>query len=345
MNKKVQIPTIPFLLHDLYNARKKKSIAWFFPEHLKQILQFKWRTITAKKRVLPDFIITGVPKCGTTSLFNYLMQSPDAEPPMCKEIHYFDLIFHSNTPWELPNLEKAHLIDRYRQEYSAFFPLKKNYDSANKFTGEATPSLFGHAGTHEIINKLVPDKTKFIAIVRNPVNQIRSLYYYLYYIKGMGNIIPSFDDFVEKIDIEAEKKKYERFCECYKYLAIRIVKGLNYEKQILDPCSEVPSIMFFPCYADALSTWYKTFSDKNRLLILSFEEMIQSSQNTVDQVMDFIEKPRFKLETEEAYKPTDSYDSKNNPKMKQQTKEKLGMLFKPYNEKFYNLTGRDFGWD
>ena len=38
---------------------------------------------------LPDFIIIGAGKAGTTSLYNYLIQHPDIYPPLRKEIKFF----------------------------------------------------------------------------------------------------------------------------------------------------------------------------------------------------------------------------------------------------------------
>ena len=34
------------------------------------------RSFTSNSRVLPDFIIIGESKCGTTSLYNYMIQHP-----------------------------------------------------------------------------------------------------------------------------------------------------------------------------------------------------------------------------------------------------------------------------
>ena len=42
-------------------------------------------------RVLPDFLIVGAMKSGTTSLFSYLVQHPGIVPPRVKEVHFFDI--------------------------------------------------------------------------------------------------------------------------------------------------------------------------------------------------------------------------------------------------------------
>ncbi|HUQ00163.1 MAG TPA: hypothetical protein VM093_06855, partial [Aeromicrobium sp.] len=42
------------------------------------------------RRALPDFIIIGAMKSGTTSLFTYLSQHPQLIAASRKEVHYFD---------------------------------------------------------------------------------------------------------------------------------------------------------------------------------------------------------------------------------------------------------------
>lgn len=39
--------------------------------------------------VVPSLIIAGAPKCGTTSLFDYLIRHPDIGGSSVKETHYF----------------------------------------------------------------------------------------------------------------------------------------------------------------------------------------------------------------------------------------------------------------
>jgi len=72
---------------------------------------------------LPDFVIMGAPKCGTTFLYHLLSKHPHVEPCAFKELHYFDLFFEKGTEW-------------YRQCFPS--PLLKN--GRRTITGEATPA-------------------------------------------------------------------------------------------------------------------------------------------------------------------------------------------------------------
>lgn len=49
-----------------------------------------WRLITAELRVLPDVVMLGAQRAGTTSLYRYLAQHPLFNPPITKEIHHLD---------------------------------------------------------------------------------------------------------------------------------------------------------------------------------------------------------------------------------------------------------------
>ena len=43
--------------------------------------------------VIPDFIIFGVSRSGTTSLYQYLAQHPNIEPCVVKEPRFFDMYY------------------------------------------------------------------------------------------------------------------------------------------------------------------------------------------------------------------------------------------------------------
>ena len=59
-----------------------------------------FRAITSPLRILPDFLIIGASKSGTTSLYEYLVQHPCVHPPRSKELHYFD---NKETGWYRSN--------------------------------------------------------------------------------------------------------------------------------------------------------------------------------------------------------------------------------------------------
>jgi len=55
------------------------------------ILAGLFRSATSRARALPDFVVVGAQKCGTSSLYSYLLQHPNVLPAARKEVHFFDL--------------------------------------------------------------------------------------------------------------------------------------------------------------------------------------------------------------------------------------------------------------
>ena len=62
-----------------------------------------FRALTGKFRTLPDFIIIGAAKCGTTSLYDYLSQHPSVHSALWKEIYFFDRYFPRGINWYRSN--------------------------------------------------------------------------------------------------------------------------------------------------------------------------------------------------------------------------------------------------
>lgn len=65
-----------------------------YPSRVKMELLWKARGLTTPLRMLPTHLIIGAARCGTTSLYNYLIQHPSIQPATKKEIFFFDGNFH-----------------------------------------------------------------------------------------------------------------------------------------------------------------------------------------------------------------------------------------------------------
>jgi hypothetical protein len=107
---------------------------------------------------LPDFVIIGERKCGTTFLYHLLGQHPLVEPAASKELHFFDALFeHESVEW-------------YRQ----CFPAPRWESGRRTITGEGTPYM-SHLLAPERMAKVVPE-ARLIALLRNPVDRAFSDY-------------------------------------------------------------------------------------------------------------------------------------------------------------------------
>lgn len=105
-------------------------------------------------RMIPQFLIIGVQKGGTSSLFYYLKSHPQIKRSITKEIHYFNLFYENGLKW-----------------YLGHFPAK----SDKYITGEATPDYIFHIEAAKRIKALNPNM-KIIVLLRNPIERAYSAY-------------------------------------------------------------------------------------------------------------------------------------------------------------------------
>jgi hypothetical protein len=65
------------------------------PSHKEELVHI----LTSRVRLLPDFLIIGTQKGGTTSLFYWLTRHPNVGQPVAKEIGFFDLMHTNSVSW------------------------------------------------------------------------------------------------------------------------------------------------------------------------------------------------------------------------------------------------------
>ncbi len=147
--------------------------------------------------MIPNFLIAGVAKAGTTSLFYYLTQHPDVDIPR-KESFYFAREFYKNTGGDKPPYfrDKSRIIftdEAYEKFYSACH---------KKAIGEVSTC---YAYLHESAIPLIKQKSgdiKIIFILRNPAERAFSAYRHFH---RTGDETLSFKD-----ALSAEKSRMEK---------------------------------------------------------------------------------------------------------------------------------------
>lgn len=123
---------------------------------------------------LPNFLVVGAPKCGTTSLYYYLKQHRDIYLPERKELHYFSYDHMKNSAAGPGDSQILYSLCKTRKEYREYFSKVKN----EKAVGEISPSYFYFSETSEKIEDVL-GTIKIVLLIRDPIEKAFSQYMHL----------------------------------------------------------------------------------------------------------------------------------------------------------------------
>lgn len=268
-----------------------------------QFYQRNIYAITGPIRSLPDFIIIGTARSGTTSLYNNICQHPCVLPAAYDELGFFDSNFHLGLNW-------------YRSLFPTNFS-KWNLKRKKKFaiTGEDTPFYIWNPNVAKRILKILPH-VKLIVLFRNPIDRAYSNYH-LGLRSGSESL--SFED-----AIQAELENLKKFS--------------NGAENNLEKFTIPRSYIAKGLYAEQLKIWLKLFKQE-QLFITSTENFESNSQETLNQIFDFLQIPKYEITNPEKYKVA-SY-----PKMKNDTRLFLINYYKKPNDELFELIGAKFDWN
>ena len=102
---------------------------------------------------MPEFLVIGPPRTGTTWLYNILKLHPDCYLPETKQLHYFDRHYDKGLEW-------------YTEQFQKGGGLVK---------GEITPDYVSNRKSLNRISKTIPD-VRLILIFRDPIERAFSHY-------------------------------------------------------------------------------------------------------------------------------------------------------------------------
>jgi len=265
-----------------------------------------YRMFTSQIRVLPDFIIIGGQRCGTTSLYNNLVRYPCIAPAFRKEAHFFDVYFDRGISW-----------------YRSLFPTSVYRYYAERMrgggfaTGEASPYYIFHPHAPKRIFDAIP-RVKLIAILRNPVDRSYS-HYSARVRRGVETL--SFRDAIER---EEERLRGE---------LERIIEDENY----YSPSYRLFSYLSRGVYVDQLRRWMDLFP-REQFLILKSEDFFADPQAELNRVTDFLN-----LSTWETG-GLGRYNVGRYSEMGAEMRSRLVEYFEPHNQRLYKYLRVDFGW-
>jgi hypothetical protein len=262
------------------------------------------RMLNAGARPLPDFLIIGAQRCGTTSLYRYLAEHPQvigAAPS--KGVHYFDMNHQRSLRW-----------------YRAHFPTGRRRDRVGTaVTGEASPYYVFHPHGPDRARAAVPG-ARLILMLRDPVIRAFSQYQQEY-ARGFEDA----ETFEQALELEPGRLDGER------------------ERMLADPGYDSFAMQHHAYvargeYASQLEAWRGRFAPEQIHVIVA-EEFFADPEAAYARVLEFLDlgmpahPPHFK-----------AFNARPAGGMAAETRARLAERFAEPNRRLEELLGRRLGW-
>lgn len=217
---------------------------------------------TAGKRMLPQFLVVGAQRCGTTSVYKLLTQHPAVMAAgLHKGVHYFDTNYHRGEDW-----------------YRSHFPLCARAErlarngKASVVTGEASPYYMFHPLAPQRIGADLPG-VKVIAILRDPVERAYSAHAH--------ELARGFEDEPFETAVALEPTRLEGEVE-------RLIADPTYVSRAHQHNAYVSRGR----YARQLEELERAVS-RDRMLVVDFDDLFGDFAARFGEVTDFLEIPRW----------------------------------------------------
>jgi len=268
-------------------------------------------------RLLPDFIIIGAAKSGTTSLYGALADHPYVVPCTTsdphfrntKEVHFFSSGFQRGEDWYRSHFPLESARRAFEAEHGRPF-----------LTGEASPSYISSYWAPGRIRQVLPN-VKLLAVLRNPVDRA-----YSQFQMSRRQGIEPLESFEEATAAEEERLRPE-------------VARLSADPHYNSPDFGRWSYLARSRYAEQFERWLEHFP-REQFLVFKAEDLLADPAATLDAVHDFLGLPARRHE-----KPTRLHTGGDYAPMAPDVRARLVEYFRPHNERLYDLIGIDFAWE
>ncbi|XP_021081450.1 heparan sulfate glucosamine 3-O-sulfotransferase 3B1 [Mesocricetus auratus] len=254
---------------------------------------------------LPQAIIIGVKKGGTRALLEFLRVHPDVRA-VGAEPHFFDRSYHKGLAW-----------------YRDLMPRTLE----GQITMEKTPSYFVTREAPARISAMSKD-TKLIVVVRDPVTRAIS-------------------DYTQTLSKRPDIPSFE---------------SLTFRNRSAGLIDTSWSAIQIGLYAKHLEPWLRHFP-LGQMLFVSGERLVSDPAGELRRVQDFLGLKRIITDKHFYFNQTKGFPclkkaegsgkphclgktkGRAHPVIAREVLRQLRDFYRPFNRKFYQMTGRDFGWD
>lgn len=284
-----------------------KSLNDMFPSWIKIILYktiSKYRLLTWQYRGLPDFIVIGAQKSGTSSLYYYLGQHAQLKSAYEKEVHFFDGGLNSK-------------VDNYQKGepwYRSHFPLYRNTGMDQKIF-EGSPFYIFNPLVPKRIAEFLPE-AKLIAILRNPTE--RAISHYFHEKRKGRESLPIMDA------LQAEEERLKAVIENKDYKN-EIYKNYSYKSRGL--------------YYNQIKR-YLDYFQMNNILVINSEKLFLEPDSTLRRIFQFVGVDAELMVRD--LKPRNV--ANNRTEVESCVYDYLENYFRPHNQMLYKLIGENYGW-
>lgn len=261
---------------------------------------------TAGTRPLPDYLIVGGQRCGTTSLHHYLVQHPGVLPArFTKGVHWFDVAFDKPESWYRANFPTA---SRRRVAAARLgHPV---------VTGEASPYYLFHPEVPARAAAVLPD-ARIIVVLRDPVGRAWSHYHHER-VRGFEDL-----DFEAALDAEGG-----RLAGAEEVLADP--RGHHFSHQH-------HSYVARGRYAEQLERWERHFP-ADQILVLFSSDLEEDTDATMARVYRQLGLPESPTAT------AGRWNRQSNPEIRPAVRARLHDAFAPSDAALAVRLGRTVPW-
>jgi len=267
----------------------------------------RWRNlISSPWRCLPDFLVIGAQRSGTTFLALRLAAHPAVWVPPCKECHFFTARVRSRLWYQAYFLTRA---ARRRREQACGRPV---------LVGEGTPYYLVHPAAPARVARLLP-AARMIVLLRDPVERAYSHYRHeIRYGREHLTFEEALDAEPERIAGEHERLARSRFAS--------------------SPAYQHHSYVERGRYAEQLERWFAHF-DRSQVLVVFSEHLYADPASTTARVEEFLGLPPGPAQAVKIPNP----GTKMGP-MADETRRRLRAEFAESNRALERLLGVEVPW-
>jgi len=265
--------------------------------------------LTSGARMLPDFLMVGTQRGGTTSLFRALAAHPAViRPNFHKGVHYFDVDYPRGLSWYRGHFPVRSLAERR---------VTAAMDGAAPLAFESAGYYMHHPVAPERIARDLPG-VKLIVLLRDPVVRAYSAHKHEL-ARGFET-----EPFERALDLEAERLAGE-------------VEKIKADPAYVSHGHRHHSYVDRGQYADQIERLFALFG-RDRVLVLYAEDFFSEPEPCYDSILEFLGLP--------AWRPAsfERHNARPGSPLPDHLQRRLSDHFAPYDDRLAALLGAEPAW-